>query len=209
MMKYKLSKGAILEIEHRLVTFESNTGCDLLLVEAKSSDKYVVAPWRFGVILSCLIILVFSLFYNFSMAYHWSIFVCLLLFVTIALGHLDIIKRFVITDDEINHECYENAIKYFYTLGLSKVHHRVVAMIMVSLFEKKITVLVDSKLQERISQTELDELVSIMQKHFKVCDMKQGWIASIHALEQKIIKDFEGKVSPLEVSELSNHIHFV
>jgi uncharacterized membrane protein len=201
MKLWKLSK--------KIISFEKNTGCDLLIVIAKSSNNYAVAPWRFGVLISCLCIMMLSPFINFTQVYYWSISVCLLLFSTIALGSLPPIKRFLITESEIDEECYENALKQFYTLGLSKVKHRVTAMIMVSLFERKITVLVDEKLKTQLTQAELDELVTIMQKHFKGSEMKKGWIESITSLEQKILKDFGGRVSSLDVTELSNQIYYV
>jgi uncharacterized membrane protein len=81
-------------------------------------------------------------------------------------------------------------------------------MIMVSVLERKIIVLVDEKLKSKISNTELDELVVIMQKNFRAGNMGLGFIQSIEGLEQKILKDFGGKVSDINPSELKDQIIF-
>jgi len=55
----------------------------------------------------------------------------------------------------------------------------------------------------------LDELIAIMQKHFKDGNMGLGFVSSIEALEIKILKDFGGKLSNVSPSELSDKIHFL
>lgn len=82
-------------------------------------------------------------------------------------------------------------------------------MIMVSLLERKIMVLVDEKLKSQIIQEELDELVSIMRVHFKQGNMCLGFIKSIESFEQKILKDFGGKVSESGPDELKDEIIFL
>jgi uncharacterized membrane protein len=125
------------------------------------------------------------------------------------LGHFEWFKRFAVSDAEVARECREKAIEYFHTLGTSKVAHKVTAMIMVSTLERNIQVLIDEKLKSEITQQELDELISIMKSHFKSGNMGLGLINSISKLEEKIIKDFGGKVSDTQVSELSDKIHFI
>ena len=82
-------------------------------------------------------------------------------------------------------------------------------MIMVSVLEKKIFVMVDEKLKTEISQPELDELVTMMQRHFKEGHMGIGFQQSIESLQEKILKDFGGKVSDANPSELADKIQFV
>jgi len=125
------------------------------------------------------------------------------------IGHYNWAKKFALSDIETSRECLEKAIEYFHTLGTSKVSHKTTAMIMVSILERKIYVLVDEKLKTEVTQAELDELIAIMQKHFKEGNMGLGFVSSIEALESKILKDFGGKVSNVSASELSDKIHFL
>jgi uncharacterized membrane protein len=106
-------------------------------------------------------------------------------------------------------ECKEKAIEYFHTLGSSKVSHKVTAMIMISALEKNIQVLIDEKLKTQITQAELDELIELMKSHFKEGNVGLGLINSIQRLEDKILKDFGGRVSDATATELSDIVHFV
>lgn len=196
-------------VEERLKTFEANTGCELLLVLAKSSDEYPGASWRFGIISGFVLTFIFSLFFEFHHSYFWPMAMLILTLFMTWIGHFDWAKKLALSELETEREFAEKALEYFHTLGTSKVSHKVTAMIMVSLLERKIIVLVDEKLKSKISQAELDELIVIMQKHFKEHHMGLGFIESIASLEEKILKDFGGKVSDAHPSELKDTLHFL
>jgi uncharacterized membrane protein len=196
-------------IEDRLKIFEGKTGCELLLVVAKSSDEYPAAPLRFGVIGSFLLVLTFSLFFEFHHGYWWPLLTIVITIFLTWVGHFPWAKKLAFSDIEVDRECAEKAVEYFHTLGTSRVSHKVTAMIMVSVLERKITILVDEKLKKEITQNELNDLVELMKKHFKAGNMALGFIQSIESLENKILKDFGGKVSDANPSELQDIIHFV
>lgn len=196
-------------VEERLKTFESNTGCELLLVIANSSDPYPAASLRFGIAAGFLISLVFSYYLEFHQSMLWPVsFFALTAFMT-WIGHFNFAKKLALSDWEVARECREKAIEYFHTLGTSKVSHKVTAMIMVSTLEKNIQLLIDEKLKTQLTQAELDELIQIMKTHFKAGNVGLGLINSIAKLEEKILKDFGGKVSDVQPSELSDTIHFI
>jgi uncharacterized membrane protein len=208
-MKETLLQTEVNSIEEKIKHFETETGCDLLLVFAKSADDYPAAAWRFGVISGFLITFVFSLFFDFTFNYLWPLTMTALILIMSWVGHFSKIKRYFLSEAEVEKEFFEKALECFHTLGTSKVSHKVTAMIMVSVLERRIIVLVDEVLKQKISQQELDELVILMQKHFKEGHMGQGLVASIESLEEKILKDFGGRVASTSASELSDQIHFI
>lgn len=208
-MRELLLQEDVQEIEKRLKLFEENTGCELLLIHARSSDEYPAASLRFGVIAGFLLTFIFSLFFEFHHAYWWPIAMLVVTLIMIWVGHFEPMKKLALSDVETDRETMEKALENFHTMGTSKVSHKVTAMIMVSVLEKKIIVLVDDVLKEKISQPELDELVTIMQKHFKEGNMGIGFIKSMESLEEKILKDFGGKVSEVNPAELDDKIHFL
>jgi uncharacterized membrane protein len=196
-------------VESKLKQFENNTGCELLLVITNASDPYPGASWRFGLIGGFVASLIFSYYLEFHYSWMWPVsFLVISLFMT-WLGHFDWAKRMALSDWEVQRECKEKAVEYFHTLGTSKVSHKVTAMIMVSTLEKNIQLLIDEKLKTEVTQAELDELIEIMKTHFKVGNVGLGLINSISKLEEKILKDFNGKVSEAHASELSDTIHFI
>ncbi len=196
-------------VESKLKSFEENTGCELLLILAKESDLYPGASMRFGIIGGFILTFIFSLFFEFHHAYFWPLAMLLVTVVMIWIGHFRPMKKFALSDIEVDRECFEKAVEYFHTMGTSKVSHQVTAMIYVSVLERKIFVLVDEKIKSKISQTELDELVTIMKTHFKNGNMALGFTQSMESLEQKILKDFGGKVGERNPGELDNKLHFL
>lgn len=196
-------------IEGRILKFEETTGCELLLVVASSSDPYPGAAWRFGIISGFFVSLLISHYFHFHVGYLWPISYLLITLFMSWIGHFDWAKRLTLSDTEVARETAEKAVELFHRLGTSLVTHKVTAMIMVSVLEKQIHVLVDEKLKAQITQPELDELISIMKPQFKKGDMATGLVESIASLEDKILKDFNGRVSDVNPSQLKNTIHFL
>lgn len=208
-MKLGMGQEDIKLVESKIREFEQNTGCELLLVVARESDAYPAAPYRFGIIAAFLFTLTFSHYFEFEHAELWPLFFIGNLLLFIWLGHFPVLKRLALLDLEVEREGREKAIEIFHTEGSSRVAHNVTAMIMVSLLEHRIEVLVDQKLREKLTQDELDDLVLIMQKHFRSGNMTLGFTESITSLEKKILKDFGGKVNETHPGELKDTIIFI
>lgn len=196
-------------VENRLKEFEQKTGCDLLLVVTNASDPYPGASWRFAFVASFVTTFIFSYYFEFHHSWMWPVFMATISLLMYFLGRLPNLKQLALSDWETARECKEKAIEYFHNLGTSKVHHKVTAMIMISILERNIQVLVDEKLKKEITQQELNELVEIMKIQFKSGNMTRGLLNSIENLESKILKDFGGKVSTNHHSELSDKIQFI
>ncbi len=196
-------------VEDKLRHFESSTGCELLLIVCESSDDYPAAPFRFGLVASFLFNLVFSHYIEFQYAEIWPIFFLLTFLFFTWIGRFRPVKKLALTDWEVRRESREKAIELFHTQGSAKVSHQVTAMIMISVLERQIHVLVDNKLKEQISQQELDDLVIIMQTHFRAGNMVMGFTESIESLQNKILKDFGGKVGTKNPGELKDSILFL
>lgn len=208
-MKEVLMQDDVKLIEDKLKQFEAATGCELLLVHAKASDEYPGATWRFGIIGGFSLTFIFSLFFDFHHNSLWPFIMLFFILFMSFLGRYPWAKKLALSDQEVDRECFEKSVEYFHTLGTSRVSHKVTAMIMVSILERKIMVLVDEKLKSEITQAELDELVEIMKKHFKAGNMGLGFVQSIESFQEKILKDFGGRVSDANPSELKDIIHFV
>ena len=208
-MKVIMLQEDVKTVETRLRMFEENTGCELLLVVAESSDEYPAAPFRFGLVAAFLFNLVFSHYFEFQHAELWPIMFLVTLLIFTWIGKFPAIRKFALSEWEVSRETKEKAVELFHTQGSSRVSHQVTAMIMVSVFERQIHVLVDKTLKEQISQQELDDLILIMQKHFRAGNMALGFTESIQSLEEKILKDFGGKVGDKHPGELKDTILFL
>lgn len=196
-------------VENRLKDFESKTGCELLLVIADASDSYPAAPMRFGLVATFFSTLIFSYYYSFEHAWLWPLSFLVLFLLFIWIGHFRWAKKLALSDWETSRECREKAIELFHTLGTTKVSHKVTAMIMLSTLEHNIQVLIDDKLKTHLTPDELNQLIEMMKIHFREGNVGLGLINSISRLEEKILKDFGGKVSEISPSELSDVVHFI
>lgn len=214
-MKNLFTQNDIELIENKIKDFESNTGCDLLIVVRKESDDYSGQAWMFSVfgsfILTFVLIIISSyleLHLELKALYFWPFISLTLTLILFKLSNFMLIKSLLINDLDCEKKCLEKAIHSFYTLGVTQVTHKVTALIMLSVLEKKIVLLVDSKLKEKIDQNELNDLINQMKKNFKVRKFSQGLIETIEKLKSKILHDFGGKVTNLSNNELSDKIHF-
>lgn len=196
-------------VEDRLKKFETATGCELLLVVAKASDPYPAAPVRFGLVSAFVLLFVFSLLYEFQHAWIWPVSFFAVAIIMTWVGHFSWTKKLALSDWEIDRETREKSIECFHTLGTSRVSHKVTAMIMVSVLERRINVLVDEELKEKLSQDDLNSLVEMMKKHFKEGNMALGFVSSIETLEKKILTSYSGPVSQNKPSELLDTIQFI
>ncbi|HXH76062.1 MAG TPA: hypothetical protein VNJ08_13915 [Bacteriovoracaceae bacterium] len=208
-MKAILIQEDIKLVESRLKKFEEETGCELLLVVANAADPYPAASLRFGLISGFLISLIFSYYFEFHTALLWPVSMFLIILVMIWVGHFQWAKRLALSSWEIQRECDEKAVEFFHSLGTTKVTHKVTAMIMVATLERQLEVRVDETLKAKISQQDLDELVSVMIKHFSKGNMASGLIESISVLQQKILTSFGGRVSDTNPGELHDTIQFI
>lgn len=208
-MKTSISLEDKKQVETQLKTFETNTGCELLIVVANSSDPYPAAPLRFGMTSGFLISLVFSYYFEFHHSMLWPMSFLIITLFMCWVGHFSWAKKLALSSWEVERECQEKALELFHTLGTSKVSHKVTAMIMVSVLEHQIEVLVDEKLRSKLNPSDLKELISVMRSHFGRGQMASGLILSIEAFEKKILNSFNGKVSDVSPTELSDTIHFI
>ncbi len=196
-------------VETRMKKFEENTGCELLLVVANASDPYPAASLRFGFISGFLISLTFSYYLEFHHSLLWPISFFLTVLLMSWVGKHPWAKKFALSSWEIDRECKEKAIEFFHNLGTSQVAHKVTAMIMISVLEKRVEVLVDQTLKTKINHEELDRLIEIMLPHFSRGNIGEGFLQSIDELELKILSSFGGKVTENNHFQLKDKIEFI
>ncbi len=204
----KLTSDQTTSIEERIQDFETKTSCELLIVVTDASDPYPAASYRFGFFASFLSSALVSFYIEFHNQAMWPLlFFGGFLFFT-WIGRFGWAKKIALSPLETERECKEKAIEFFHTLGTQETSHKVTAMIMISLFERKIEILVDKKISEKITATDLNQLVEIVSSNFRNKDFYYGLLESINSLEDKILTKFEGKVIENPPKNLSNTIHF-
>lgn len=208
-MKFNLNQTDLKKIESQIVHFEEATGAELLVAVTKSSCDYQGPKLRFTIMAAILSSFVVSIFFHFEHNYMWPVVFAVFTTLYSVIAHLPFLTRWITGHEEMEEETYKKAMLTFFTKGTSKVNHKVTALIFISLLEHKIQVLVDEKLKEKISETDLKELIELMKKEFKKNQFADGISASVKRFEERVLKEFGAKVSEASPNELSNVVHFI
>ncbi|MEX1099864.1 MAG: hypothetical protein WEB87_05530, partial [Bacteriovoracaceae bacterium] len=153
--------------------------------------------------------LLLSYFVEFSYPYLYVLSQFIFTFLFLPLGRINAVKSLALVDSEVDREVSEKAVEVFFTYCSEKSGHSNEALIYTSLFEKKIEVLVGTNLKERLSQNDLEEVVSIIKDDFSHKNYLQAYRRAIASLEEKVKLRFPDKVSDLGADDLSNDIIWI
>ena len=204
-----LSKDEEQTIEARIKKFEDKTNTDLILCINKASDPYPAAVLRFA-ILGCFISSFFSTIYiQYGETYYLILLQVFVLITLILLGRIHRIKRLFLVENETTREVEEKSVELFYLLSQSQSSHQAQVFFLISLLERKFKLLIGEKIQEKITNEDLEELVKIMQSQFRKNHFSQGCLKDIECLEEKILKNFPDKVLEKAPKEMANTLHWL
>ncbi|MEX0798118.1 MAG: hypothetical protein WD025_01660 [Bacteriovoracaceae bacterium] len=204
-----LNKKEQQEIKERVEEFENATGAELVLAIAHESDPYPGSVLRVSIFFALFATLLLSYFVEFSYPYLYVLSQFIFTFLFLPLGRINAVKSLALVDSEVDREVSEKAVEVFFTYCSEKSGHSNEALIYTSLFEKKIEVLVGTNLKERLSQNDLEEVVSIIKDDFSHKNYLQAYRRAIASLEEKVKLRFPDKVSDLGADDLSNDIIWI
>jgi putative membrane protein len=148
------------EIRSLIAHSETKTHGELVPMIVSTSDNYPAAHFRMAIIVS----FIFSLALYFSpLSIINPIYFLWIqvpgLFIGYCLGHLPFVQRYLITQVEIEHEVRQRAYEAFYEHNLHMTERHNGVLIFVSLLERKIKIVTDSGVKEKVDQKIWDEIV--------------------------------------------------
>lgn len=86
----------------------------------------------------------------------------LFLFFYVIVKNILWLKRFFISNNEINEEVNEAAVTAFFTNGLYKTRDETGVLIFISVFERKVWVLADRGINEKVDSSQWEEIVNMI-----------------------------------------------
>jgi putative membrane protein len=192
-------------IEKLITEAELKTKSELVPMIVHHSDIYPAAHFRAAIIMSFL----FSLILYFSpLSIINPIYFLWIqlpgLYVGYLLGHIPLIKRALITKDEVNHEVTQRAYEAFFhhNLHITKEHNGV--LIFVSVMEKKIKIITDVGINKKIEQKIWDDIISDFAKYIRNGKFIQGLQETIKATSAVLENYFPAEGEAL--NELKNDL---
>lgn len=198
----------VANIEKKIQAFEEETGFELIVAATDVSDPYPGAAWRGGVLLGLLVAGVIFHFYEIEPR-SMEILVCagLIVLMTWILRVSGLLRYFVLPSEALR-ETAEKAAEVFSRFQSEKLGHQASILMFFSMCERKIHLLVDSELKEKLSQQDLDETVMLMSSHFKEKHYAEGVETSVTTLQQKILTKVGKRPSNIE-SHVANKVFWI
>jgi putative membrane protein len=182
----KLIKDAIKKVE-------LNTSGEIVPVILKQSDFYPAAHFRLALIMGIIFSIICYYTYDFEdpIALIWIQIPGMLL--GYALAYIPPLKRALTTTREVQEEVYQRSLEIFYENKVSMTRDRTGIMIFISLLEKKVEVLADCGINEKVDKDYWNDLVKSLSNEIGRGNMISGVVQAIGTCGEKLIESFPAK----------------
>ncbi len=201
-----LSVEAVKRIEAKIAELEHSCGVELVLSIVKASDPYPAATLRFTILFTIALSYLITYFFSFEHDTYIVAFQILLIILGIYLGKMEKIKKIVLSEFETKREVKEKAVELFAKLKVSETKNRIGCLLLLSLQERRIELIVDNYLQEKINSEILSSIIKEMSVSFKHDQFEQGLMTAISMLETRIKEHFPELKNTKELNEMKNSI---
>ena len=199
----KIKKEQKEKIASAVKASEANTSGEIVPVFLKKSDFYPAAHFRCAIVASFLLSLL--LYYSWIRIEDPIYFIWIQI-PGLLLGHLlayhSKVKRFFTTKKEMREEVRQRAVEAFFTHQLHTTRDRTGILIMVSWLERRIEVLADSGINEKVEQKVWDEIVEHFGKKLGANELVEGFCEAITSCGRILAVHFPIKDD--DTNELSN-----
>lgn len=186
---------------------EKKTNSELIPFIVFQSDKYPAAHFRAAIICS----FIFSLVLYFSpLSIINPIYFLWIqlpgLFFGYWIGHIPLIKRLLITNEEIEQEVSQRGYEAFFqhNLHLTKNHNGV--LILVSFMERKIKIICDSGISSKVDQKVWDDIVYQYTYQIKKGEFIAGLAKTIDAVSNVLETYFPNGGNNFKSNELADDL---
>lgn len=192
-------------LENLIANLEEKTGAELTLAILKEADPYPASYYRMAIFPTLFWVCIVEMIFHLSPTSIIAVIIMSYIFLFYCGEKLGL-KKFFLSKVEVAREVKEKAYELFFTKGLTQTETKVGMILLISLMERKIELVIDHKLKEKLSQEVLDQMVHTISEKFKKHDYITGLSESIHFIQEKILVAFNGKVQEKKSNELANHI---
>jgi putative membrane protein len=180
-------------IKNAIKEVELTTSGEIVPVILKQSDFYPAAHFRLALIMGILFSIVCYYSYDFDdpIALIWIQIPGMLL--GYLLAYIPFVKRIFTTSREMQEEVYQRSLEVFYENKVSMTRDRTGIMIFISLLERKVEVLADCGINEKVESNYWNDLVQALSSQISKGNMIDGVVSSIKTCGEKLTTSFPAK----------------
>jgi putative membrane protein len=222
MLKPNFSDEEKEKIKQAVKEAESQTSGEIATAFIKESDDYAVYELSFAVIAGFIYFIVLMFFaggieagikkmtWEYSstqllMFYGFSTFLLISLFYLLA--NLPFIDRLVVPKAVMRRKVNQRAVRYFMESGVYNTKDRTGILIFISYLERRVELLADKGISEKIPQEKWDAIVSHIIDGIKSRQLVNHLADSIRECGKLLAEHFP--IQPDDVNELNDDIHIV
>ncbi len=159
----KLTEEFKKNVAEEVFKYESKTSGEIVPVIFKTSDLYPASHYRSGILLG---IMGYFFAYAFELNYTLPFFplYCFVAFFTVGflLAYIGIIKRLMTLKSEFDEEVRQKATELFFQLGTHSTINRNGVLIFITLIERRIIIMGDKGIHEKVGQEFWDKIIAEM-----------------------------------------------
>ncbi len=177
-------------ISEAIKTAESKTSGEIVPVILGSSDFYPAAHFRLALIMGILASLICYYTYDFNDP-------IMLLFIQLPgmvvgylLAYLNFFKRLFTSQSEMDEEVFQRALEVFYKNKVSMTKDRTGIMIFISLLERKVEILADCGINEKVEKEYWNNMLNNLLSKIKTNDITSGLAEAIAECGRSLEKSF-------------------
>lgn len=193
------------KISQAIASVEKNTAGEIAVMVVDQSDDYPAAQLLAGITIGGLLALVLSDFFADSSVWF---FIPLFLFFGFTCGwlskRLPHIKKVFVSKSRQETRVREKALTAFYDKGLYKTRDETGVLFFISLFERKVWILADKGIYEKINQETLQKYAHNIALGIKTCNAATALCQEIENVGLILAKHFPIKQD--DSNELSNKV---
>jgi putative membrane protein len=193
-------------IQERIADVEKTCDSELVCLVTKRSARYVLYPLLTAAILSLMLPLMQAFaglfgFHDFTLRFQHQTIV----FVVLAIVFTCTPIRHMVTPKWLQQQnCARYSTEQFFRHHLHETRARNAILIFVSWEEKYVTIIADKGINERVQQSDWDDLITGFVTAIKADDMANGFLSIIGGAGDLLIKHFP--VDSPKTDELPNHL---
>jgi putative membrane protein len=191
-------------IKKAIKDIELKTSGEIVPVILKQSDFYPAAHFRLALIMGMLFSIICYYTYDFDdpIMLIWIQIPGILL--GYVLAYIPILKRIFTTAKEMQEEVYQRSLEVFYENRISMTRDRTGIMIFISLLERKVEVLADCGINEKVEKNYWNDLVRSLSSEISKGNMINGIVKSINTCGEKLVESFPAKHD--DTNEISDEL---
>lgn len=200
-----LEKSETEKIEQTIKEVEKTTSGEVVPMILKESDFYGVAHLRLSLIMNFLSAIILFVFFPYEFDSTFYLFL-ITLFSTLGyvLCFIPFIKRMMLFNDEITEEVNQRAFQAFFENNLHTSRDRTGVLVFVTLLERRVIVLADSGINEKVEEGTWDKVKDEFVEFLKRKEITSGFVHTLKNIGEILTKHFPIKDD--DTNELSNKL---